>query len=92
MLLLNILHVVFVITGVIIIVYAHRYRLPEYKAFWGEGMLSRNGFNPFSPFALAKHSHWWHPPGFKVHVFGVCLFGIGVISSIARVAYKYYAS
>lgn len=38
--------------------------------------------NPLSPFLLKRHRAWFHPPGFRVHLIGVILVHLGLLSNV----------
>jgi len=80
---------VLVLLGLILIAIGHKFRLSEHKSFLGKRPWSKNGINPFSPFDSWKRRDWWSPSGFKIHLVGVLIFGVGLIINILRILYSW---
>ena len=88
MLIIKIIKVSFMLTGLVLIIIGHRYRVPEHKSFW-EG-LPFPKFSPLSPVGLRERKQWWRPPGYKIHVVGLCFFSIGIITNVLYVILRLY--
>jgi len=77
---LLLIQVVCTAVGIIFILTAAHYRKGSMASIWMDKPWSRSGFNPLYPFGLKKNRDRWTPGGYKLHVMGLTLFIVGIIS------------
>lgn len=66
--------------GITLILTAARYKKGGVASLWQDKPWSRSGFNPLYPFGLKKNRELWTSKGFRLHILGLVLFLVGVIS------------
>jgi len=81
------IYVVLTLVGLVLILIGQRYKVPEYKPFFGRRPWLKNGINPFSPIDSWRRKDWWTSKGFNIHFTGVVIFGIGILLNVSRVIY-----